>query len=106
MLPCLLQPALDIPVDAHTHHFKPFDEGVKVGVLLVIMDQRGLHSLPCTLNVHSWPVHLGKVHSLQVPQTPEQHLGGLRGTKEESPIVKGGSSSGVLRRNRSLVGGT
>lgn len=84
--------ALPIHAQARTHHFKPLDEGVEVGVLLIIMDQGRLHPLPCTLDVHSRPVHLGQVHPLQVPQAPEQHLCGAGQVgDEDSPSVKGAS---------------
>lgn len=57
-----------------THHFKPLDEAAKVGVLLVVGNEGRLHSFPSTFNIHTRPIHLGQIHPLQVPQTPEQNL--------------------------------
>lgn len=57
-----------------TYHFEPLDEGAEVGVLLEVGNESRLHALSCTFDVHTGPVHLGKVHPLQVPQTPEENL--------------------------------
>lgn len=57
-----------------TYHFKPLDERAEVGVFLVVGNEGGLHSFPSTFNVDTRPIHLGQVHPLQVPQTPEQNL--------------------------------
>lgn len=56
------------------YHFEPLDKSAEVGVLFVVGDEGRLNALPCTLNVHTRPIHLGQVHPLQVPQAPEQNL--------------------------------
>lgn len=56
------------------YHFKPLDKGAEVGVLLEVGDESGLNSFPGTFNIYSRPVHLSKVHPLQVSQTPKQNL--------------------------------
>lgn len=59
----------------NTHHFEPLDQSAEIGVFLVVLDEGGLHPLPSALDVHPGPVHLRQVHSLQVPEPPEQDLG-------------------------------
>lgn len=56
------------------YHFKPLDEGAEVGVLLVVGNEDGLNSFPSTFNIDPWPIYLGQIHPLKVPQTPEQNL--------------------------------
>ena len=58
-----------------THHFKPLNQGTKIGIFPVVLDEGRLNPFTGTFNVHARPVHLGQIHSLQVPQAPEQHLG-------------------------------
>lgn len=96
-------PSSALPCPADTHHFKPLDESAEVGILLVIVDQGRLHPLPCTLDVYPWPVHLGQIHPLQVPQAPKQHLGwGERRTPQSREPAMGGL--GPLRRNWAVGG--
>lgn len=57
-----------------THHFKPLHQSAEIRILLVVLNQRWLNAFPRTLDVHTRTIHLCQIHSLQVPQTPEQHL--------------------------------
>lgn len=57
-----------------THHFEPLHQCAEIRIFLVVLNQSRLNAFPGTLDVHARTVHLCQIHSLQVPQTPEQHL--------------------------------
>lgn len=56
------------------YHFKPLDKAAEVGVFLVVGNEDRLHSFSSTFNIDTRPIHLGQIHPLEVPQTPEENL--------------------------------
>lgn len=56
------------------HHVKVFNDFAEVGVLSIVLNLLRLNHLPRTLHPNLRFLHLEQVHTLQVSQTPVQHL--------------------------------
>lgn len=65
--------ALEI-IQPNTDHIKELDRGAKVWIFLVVLDDGGSQNMASTLNVNPRLIHRGQLHSLQVPNPPEQNL--------------------------------
>lgn len=62
------------------------DHLFEVWVSLVAFNLLRLQLSSCTLDLHLRVLHLKEVHSLQVPQTPEQHLNAQKQRHRSRPI--------------------
>lgn len=56
------------------HHFHEEHTDIKVGILLDVLDDTGLHELASTLHQQAGRGDAGQLEALEVPQSPGQDL--------------------------------
>lgn len=74
------------------HHFHEEHADIKVGVLLDVLDDAGLHQLASTLHQQAGRGDAGQLVALEVPQPPGQDLKG-EGNREQRLSQRSASGS-------------